>query len=339
MAYTNVIALERAEAKIEAVRGVAETTMTRKLYPIHGGLVVTETKPVEDEPEQTGTYHAHTTPAFGLAVYRINYEETVTYEDIAWWLQMALKGGVAGVTTGSTPAGYTYTFVPDGASDTISTFTLVAGHTGNIYKFSRCAINRLTLRWNQDQAHSWRMTAEIWARDMTPGAAFNGALADRARERVLARGTVVYVDEPAGAIGATPVTGLIRSGSITIDNQLEDKAFSEDETSVSADFARGEQLVTAELVREFKTDDEWAKMRAATTRKIRIQRTGPNIGATPTTDKRARFDIPVAVLMSPSSGYQGQNKVQTFGVMGYVNPTNVVPINAAIVNALASLPL
>jgi Phage tail tube protein len=339
MAYQNVMILEGGQAKVEAVRGTPESALTRWLYPVLGGLVVNYNQEVEDEPESTRTYHGHTSVSLGLPEVRISYEEIVSYEDLPWWFQMALKGGVAGISTGSTPPGYTYTFVPATATDDLSTFTLVAGDPGNLYKFSRCAINSLTVRWDQAQQPSWRMTADIWARDMTAGAAYTGAIPDRNRERVQARGTLVYVDEPGGTIGTTQVTNEIRSGSVTVDNQLEDKAFSENETSVSADFARGEQLITGELVREFKTDTEFAKMRAGTTRRIRVQRTGSTIGATPTTDKRVRIDVPVAVLYAPRPGHVGQNRILTWGFTGYKTVADPVPITAAIVNALVTLPL
>jgi hypothetical protein len=334
---SNVQILEGGQAKIEAVRGTPEATMTRWLYPLQGGLVMVYEQDVEEEPELTRSYHAHTSHALGRYRVRFNYEEIVTYEDLPWWLQMTLKGGVTGVTTASTPPGFTYTFAPSGATDDLKTFTLKAGDPANIYTFSRCAVNRLTLRFDDSQAASWRLSAEIWARDLAAGATFD-ALTDRARERVGAKGTKLFVDAAGGTLGTTQVTGKLRSGSITIDNQLEEKAFSEDLTTAAADFARGEQLVTGEVVVEHKDDVEFALMRSGAQRRIRFERVGTNIGATPTTDKRVRIDVPDARWRPPTFGYTGQNKTATYGFMGYKNATDTVPITAAVVNALTVLP-
>jgi hypothetical protein len=129
---------------------------------------------------------------------------------------------------------------------------------------------------------------------------------------VLARGTKVWMDDFGGSIGTTQILTKIRSGSITINNNLEEKVFSENVVDPHTDFARGPQIITGELVMEHNDDTVFGKMRSRTQQAIQIAQTGPNIGATPTTDYLWQIQIPQATLLAPSMGYAGQNKIITF---------------------------
>lgn len=341
MAIQNTIGLERAQAKIEGTRGSAESTMTRWLYPIQGGLTWTYEREQDNTKEQTRGFHQTESLELGISRSRINFEGIVSYEDVVWWLRMILKGAsgaLAGVSTGSTPAGYTYTFTPTSTADDLDTFTLKAGDGVNNYSFNRCAVNRATFRWNPSGGGeaTWRMALEIFARFESASVSFD-SVNDHARTKVLAAGTKVYSDAIGGTIGTTQVVGKVRSGSITIDNQIEEKIFSENTTTVAADFARGEQIVTAELLLEFKDDTEFGYFRASTDRQIRIEQTGPNIGATPTTDYLWQVDLPVARIVSFVPGYTGMNKTATVGLVGQRSATAPQPITITVVNALASV--
>lgn len=338
MAFTNTMMLQGAQCKIEAVRGTAETAMTRWLYPTQGSLIWTYTQDHDDLVEANRSFHGHS--AFSLGRYQnsFTYEERVSFEDIVWWMNMIMDGAnLTGTTTGSTPPGYTYTMTPQSAVDDLSTFTMKAGEPGNIYKFDRCVVNKATFKWDANPGTSqpsWLMTLEIFARTVTPGSSYD-ALSERSRTIARSLGTVVSIDTTT--IGTTPKTGYVRSGEFTIDNQIELKAFSEDTATMAADFARGEQLFTGSLVMEFKDDTEFALMRAGTQRKIRIKNTGALIGSTPTTNYQMQFDIGAAQWMAPSMGFSGQNMIQTFGWMGYKTAALAVPFTTAIVNTLASV--
>lgn len=340
MAYTNTIMLSGAQVKIEAVRGTPETTMTRWLYPTAGSLQWTYTQDHDDITENNRSFHGHSAFALGRYDNKFTYEERVSFEDVVWWLNCALDGAnLTGSTTGSTPPGYTYTLTPQSAVDDLSTFTMKFNESGNIYKIDRCAVNKATFKWDggigSSQA-SWLMTLEIFGRTLTPAATYD-AVAERARTIVTSRGTALYIDEPGGTIGTTQVLQALRSGEITIDNQIELKAFSEDTVTSAADFARGEQLFTGSLVMEFKNDTEFAKMRAGTARKIRIKNTGALIGSTPTTNYLLQFDIGNAFWMAPSFSFSGQNMIYTLGWMGYKSSTLAVPMNVVAVNASSTI--
>ncbi|MGH2602278.1 MAG: phage tail tube protein [Dehalococcoidia bacterium] len=338
MAFTNVIPLDKAQAKIEAVRGTAEATMTRWLYAIHDGMTWTYTQEHDTTKEQTRLFHATSGQELGIRNSRINFEGNATFEEAVWWLNLALDGANrTGVSTGSTPAGYTYAISPDGAADALDSATIKAGDGSTAYRFSRCMVNRLTMRFNPAQGGDvlWRITAEIFA--IFVGTTTFDAPAETTRTKAKAEGTAVFIDAIGGTIGTTAFNRRIRSGSIVIDNQLQENVFSENVADVDPDVSRGEQLMTAELVIDHTSDDKFADMRANTPFKLRIQKVGAQIGITPTTNYRLRLDFGRAKFMAPTFGRAGVNRIATFGVMGEIDSTVLVPMSAELVNALATI--
>lgn len=128
MAIGNVISLERAQAKIEAVRGTLEATQTRWLYFVQGTMSWSLEIPVDDTKEAMRTYYNTDNPDGGIPICRLSMELVLSYEEIVWWLNMILEGGnLTGAALGGTPIAYGYTFDPTGASDDLKTFSLVAG--------------------------------------------------------------------------------------------------------------------------------------------------------------------------------------------------------------------
>lgn len=335
MAYTNVLVLDRIEAKIEGTRGTAESTMTRPVvYPV-GKASWTYEADEAITPETLRSYHATDADntVVGVSISRLNIEFIATYEEIIWWMNLALKGSnLTGTTTGSTPAGYTHTFTPTAATDNLATATFKCGDGAVAYLFDRGAVNTMTMRWNPAAGGDayWMVSVEIFCR--FKGTTTFDAPSALTRHKIAAKGTKVYVDATGGTIGTTQVTGAIRSGSITINNQIEEKIFSEDTDYASADFGRGEQIITFDIVREYLADTELAFLRAGTVRKIRISKEGDNIGATPTTAYLFKIDLPVARYtprLAPS--WQGQNRILTMAGQALRNSGNTVPITAVSV--------
>jgi hypothetical protein len=336
---TNVQSLQGQEAKIEAERCVAEAVMTRWLYATMGNFRWTYAQEALDIPIQTRSFHAHKDFALGRYHNTFSYEEIMSFEDMPWWLCMILKGGPGqrtGVTTGSTPPGFAYVSVPSSSVDDLDSFTMKFWEPSNIYTIDRVMCNSATFAFDAVNNPAWVMTLDLMGRLLTSGSSYD-AVADRTRHIIRAAGTKVYIDEPGGVIGTTQVLGKLRSGSITIDNQIETKQFSEDALTDACDVGRGEQLVTGELVIEFKDDSEFAKMRSGTARKLRFEAPGEVIGTTPDTTYLWQVDIPVAHWMAPTMDYAGQNKIQTFGFMGYTDATSPQPISIKTVNALATI--
>lgn len=338
--YQNVLVLDRIEGKIESVRGTAEATMTRPIpYPL-GRASWTYESDEELTAETLRSYHAtdadNTT--VGVSRSRLNIEFLADFETLAWWLNLGLKGSnLIGTTTGSIPAGYTYTFTPTAATDDLATATFKCGDGSVVYKFDRGVVNTFTMRWNPAGSGAdgyWMCAAEILCRFQGTSSFDNPAALTR--HKIPAMGTKVYIDPTT--IGTTQALGVIRSGSVTINNNIEEKQYSEDASLMSADFARGEQVITFELVREYTADTEIAFQRAGTTRKIRLEYTGPNIGSTPTTNYLLQIDLPVARYTPRiAPNWQGQNRVLTMSGQALRNSSNTVPITVKVVNASSTI--
>jgi|GEM_PF-1369572 len=339
--FRNVERLERSQAKIEAVRGVAESAASRILY---GRMSRTIDRPPTDEPEFTGTWHGRTKGGFVQGIKRVGYSytERMTFEDMAWWLQMILRGGVTPTSDGAatTPA-YPWIFLPTTATDVLSTCTVEGGDPGNVHRSHMLAVKSATFAFDQSANPYWKMDLDLMARGDDPLGGFT-VLTDRVREPIRSAGTKLYLDEGATALGTTQLLGELRSGSITINNNLEEKVFSEDVDEIHPDFGRGEQIVTAELVMEQKSRVRLDDYLTGVAQKIRIVQEGSVIHpvsvspALPETRKRFEIDIPVGQYQSFTDQMAGQNKTQSLGVMGYTDPANPVPVKATVVNALAT---
>lgn len=337
--YTNVQVLDRIEAGIESIRGTAVTCTRPVPFPV-GKASWTYESDEAITAETLRSYHAtdadNTT--VGISKCRLNIEFIADFETLVWWWNLALKGSnLTGTTTGSTPAGYTYTFTPTAATDDLATATFKVGDGAVAYVLNRGVVNTFTMRWNPAAGGDsyWMVSVEIFCR--FGGTTTFDAPAAVTRHKIPAMGTVVKIDATGGTIGTTAVSGAIRSGSVTINNQIEEKQFSEDSSVMSADFGRSEQLITFEIIRELLADTEIAFLRAGTVRKIRIEYTGISIGTSPTTSYLFRIDLPVARYtprMAPN--YQGQNRILAMSGRALRNSGNTVPITASVVNTASS---
>jgi hypothetical protein len=335
--YTNVMAFQKAQAKIEAVRGTAEVTMTRWLTVLsQGGIAMTYTRDREDAKETLRSFQGDRDTTILNETSGISIEAKLAYEEIPWWFSSALKGGSAtrtGTTTGSTPPGYTYTINPVDTTDDLDTFTLKIGDGATCYIFKRCVINTMSIRANPESEGSWRINMDIMC--VFVGTGTFDAPVDISRTIVESVGSLVYLDT-ASAIGTTTLAGVVRNMSVTVANNIEEKRFLDSGVSASNDFGRGYQVVTGDFTEEFVSDTRFALMRANTNVKLRYEKTGAQIGTTPTTNYRVRLDFPQAKLNSPSWSYMGNNRVVTWPWIAE-KPTGASSIQTATVNALATV--
>lgn len=335
MAYKNVMMLEGAQAGGETTRGTG-VTPTRWLYPTMGGVSVTYNQDSDDYTESTRSYHGKKTHALGRYSVDMTAEERVSFEDLPWWLNYALKGGETSPDTVDT-TGKEYIFTPASSADDLKFMTIRAGHPDNVYLFEGVAVNEFQIRINPESEATWMMSASMLGNKMTASSSF-ASISERARTMIPAKGTKIYMDPLAADLGDTQLSGYVRSVNVTIQNNWERKAFLEDAATFSADMARGEQLVTAEVVMEFKDDTQFALMRGGSNRAVRIECEGAQIGAGPAKYK-ATIDLPNAYYQAPSIGFSGQNKIITFGLVGYTSATTAYPIEISVVNAETSITL
>lgn len=332
---TNEVALLRAQAGLEASPGVA-VAASRVIY---AAVDPTYARPLGNVPDRSGTYHPRRKPNYARPTIGHGLTDVVTFEDLVFWAQMFLKGGVVGVSDAGTPPAYVWTFVPSMSIDDLKSMTLEFNEAGNPYESNQVYVNSATLRFNPDNANepTWMLDLECSGRNWIP-TTYTAALPDRLTEGIPAPGTNVYiVDAVADLAGASPITGRLISGSITFTVNRHQKAFSEDKLAAAlGKTGRGDYLVDAQIVTEFDSDTEFAHYRAAIAKErvIRFESEGSVIHDAIT--KRMQLDVAGFYNAWSRSDREG-NLIATMGVAGFVNSSLAAEARLAVRNSLATL--
>lgn len=327
-------ALEISQAGIETTRGTA-VAATRKLYTLWQPFNFE--RELQWATQQTGTFENRREAAYDRTAISLNGTESLTFDDLPWWLQHILKGGVTATSDGGSPPAYPYAFTPTLAADDLKSSTLELGTPTLPYEIDQMMVNSATFRFAPDDARYWEMDVEVMGRTLTQ-TAMTGSIAERTRELIKAPGTKIYVD--GTTLGSTQVAGRFIGGSITINNNLDYKFFAEDENAAAANkVGRGDRTVDAQFSFEFDSDAEFANYRSATPveRFIRIEREGTQIHGGSAVNKRARFDLN-GYWSSVEPSYRNNNKILTFGLGARYNTSSAYALSAEVVNQLATLP-
>ncbi len=327
-------ALEISQAGIETTRGTS-VAATRKVYILLQPFNFE--RELQWASQQTGTFEERREGSYDRIALTLNGTESLTFEDLPWWLQFIIKGGVTATGDGGSPPAYPYNFTPTLAADDLKSMTLELGTPTLPYEIDQVMANSATFRFAPDDAKYWEMDVELMGRTLTQ-TAMTGSIAERSRELIKAPGTKIYVD--SSTIGSTQVTGRFIGGSITVNNNLDFKSFAEDENAPAANkVGRGSRTVDAQFTFEFDSDTEFANYRAAVPveRFIRIEREGTQIHGGSVVNKRARIDLN-GFWSSVEPGYRNNNKILTFGLGARYNTSSAYSISASVVNALSTLP-
>jgi hypothetical protein len=170
-----------------------------------------------------------------------------------------------------------------------------------------------------------------------PGA-FTTGIADRTRNSIDAPGTQLFIDNPGGTIGTTPVLGRFISFSVTGTNNITPKRFLENMTGYSSKVGRGARQYTGSIRFEFDNRDEYDKWVANTSRLVRIQKVGPVINVSPATNYLARIDLPAAYWDAVTEDERDSNITATFAFKGYLDAAAGYPALFTAKNRLATLP-
>lgn len=331
---------EIAQAGLETVPGTA-VAATRKWYALFAPF--TYERELQWATNTTGTRYSRRVPSYRRPSHGLTATEDLSFEDAPWVFQMLFKGGVTGVTDAGTPPAYTYTFIPTASAFDLKTATVEYGTPGLPYKANQVAMQSATIRMTPDDQASWQADYEMIARKPTQ-AAITAAIPERVRELIKAPGTKVYIDAGGGTIGTTQLLARFIGASITINNNINFKAFSEDEDDYAANkIGIGDFTVDAQVTLEFDTDAEYADYRALATagapfeKLIRLERSGSQIHGASVTNKRIRFDMN-GYWSSLAQDYRETNRIITLGFQPGYNVTNAFLFKAEVVNALATLP-
>jgi hypothetical protein len=183
--------------------------------------------------------------------------------------------GVQGSVTPTTPAGDTlgrlWTFKPAGALDSA---TLEWADGARTWVGPGFKGNSLTITGAANEAND--LSIDLFGNDVVAGS-LTGALSERVPTFFEGWQTRMYIDPFTGTPGTTPIPGVLRNWTVTINNNLA-RVYTADLTLAANRITSGELDMTAQLTfdayqsRSLTEFNNWA---AGTQRMVRLEFMGP----------------------------------------------------------------
>ena len=287
------------------------------------------------EVRNSGSWSTSHRTYLGAEVVRVNYSAPVSYDRLpVQGVQFLASTPITG--TGNPAATWAYTTISDTADDLASYSMEVGGKDS-------------TNAWPQEykiaglRGESWDIAirhGEVWTQKvalvgmLTTIGAKTSALSLPSSGLVDVRGveTKVYIDTTT--IGSTQVVGSVISGDIHIGRGHMPR-HTLDGLATPYRIARsGPNDVTAELVIEYNATTEYTAWAANTGRKVRIQATGPALGAS---TYIARFDL-YGPWKTQKIDQDGNVIVQRLSLRGKYDSTAASEVTGSFTNAISALP-
>lgn len=324
------------QAGIESVRGTP-VPATRIVY---ADITPDIQRALNHGINRSGTFTSRRRPHYSRTRPNFAAVDEATFEDLAWWMELAIKGGVTGAGDAGSPEAFTYEYIPSLSTDDLDSITLEWNEAGNPIESSQLMIDSWTLRGDPDNDNesAWMFDAQLMGRDVTTGITYTPAIPQRDTEVILARGTKFYVDGTAANVGMTQVTGKLINWSISGNNNLHFKAFAEDERYFAANkVGRGERTYDTQLTFEFEDPDEFDNFLSSDPvfRAIRLERDGSIIHDA--VRNRLRTDI-FGYWSTFQRGNRETNLTATMTLQHFLDADATTDFRAEVVNDLSVLP-
>jgi hypothetical protein len=274
------------QAGLESTRGT-QVAATRKVYCT--ALIEEDVNTIFPVNEDRGSLTTNFRSQPGLIKAALNPEGVVTFEDLAWWCQLALKAPVTGSVRNTTV--YDYLFVPTQAADDLKSATWEAGDDTQAWKAGFVMVDELEISGalGEQLRFRARLVADDWAT-----ATFTGAIGDRVTEDALVHLAKLSVGA-AGAVPSSYMSGRFIGFSFKIANQLAPKWFADGAGAKYTGMGRDTRKFTLGLTFEGNaaTITERANYDNKTARVARLTVSGSNIaGSSPTTAKTIDLVMP-----------------------------------------------
>lgn len=299
-----LVALSKFQAGLEATRGTA--VAATRIQPLNGWMVenVDRAKIHEQRNSLVDIYRS-------LQVKR-NVElrgltTSPTFEDLPWFLQSMVKGGVAGVLSAATV--YTYTFVPTATADDLKTVTWEVGNDTQAFQVPFSVGNSLKLDFGPDRPAA--MTCDYLGQKANKQA-FTAALSDRVTEDI--NGAQMSATIDSTTIGTTAVPQVL-SASLTLNNNWT-QLFRLDGNIYPGDAYRAPRSAQLDVTVQFSSTTEYdAFITAPVERKVRLTVLGSVIaGSTGSVQKSLAIDWYGFWDAAPIANQNGLHVVQLTGV-------------------------
>lgn len=324
------VALRKTQAALEVTRGL-DLAATRKVY----SLGMPTYNPNFQVPEEDrGTFIRQYRSTLGTATAAFPQSGGATYEDLPWWCQLWLKGGVTGVLSAATV--YTYTFVPSPSTDDLKSATFEWGDETQEWDLNFGMVDTFDITGALDSF--WHFDAGVICSTMNPGT-FTGALSDRTVEDINTYLTKMSIGA-AGAVPSSYMTGRFIGFKLSGKNNLNRKWFADGTAPVIGGIGRGKREYSLEATFEGNaaTVTERAVFAAGTNRVARITATGSIIaGSTGSVTRSADIIMP-GKWSAFVVGNRETNTIFTGTMMAEYDTTLAYDVSVAIANGLVTLP-
>jgi hypothetical protein len=195
MSITGTKPFFKLQAGIESVLGTA--VPATRIAPIVSGSLVEHGERVFIQEERQSLIKNYRSVSTKRFVEMSGIELAPTFEDLAWWFQFFLKGGVTGSGAG---ADKTYTFLPTADADDLKSATFEPGDLTQAFQVAGCVGTRLELTFARNAPSSG--SCDFVGFEATPQA-FTGALTQRETEDINGALTAVYIDDFGGTFGSS----------------------------------------------------------------------------------------------------------------------------------------
>lgn len=282
------VALRKTYAGLEVTRGTG-VAVTRKVYG-SGDMQKAEGL-IRPSQEDRGVFIKNYRSQLGLIEGTFPFKASVTYEDLPWWAELFLKGGVVGIVRGVTA--YDYTFVPTPSTDDIKSATFEWGDDTQQFQLPFGMVDTLDI--TGALGSFWEADLGIIGSDLVPQA-FSATPADRTIEDIRMTDTKLAI----GVAGASPagyMTGRFIAFKFQGKNHLSRKYFADGAAQTMGNVGRAEREYQLEVTMEGNaaTVTERATWTSKTQRVARVTATGTAIaGSTGPISKAADLVIPGA---------------------------------------------
>lgn len=324
------VALRKLQAGIETTRGTA-VAATRKVYATAN---MTKDVALMAPMEDRGTFVRNYRSVQGVTEAAMTAEAGASYEDLAWWFQLMLKGGVTGVVRGITA--YDYTFVPSGTTDDLKSATFEWGDETQAFQMPYGMVDSWSIEGTTGDF--WKLNATLIGSDMAP-ITFTAALGDRIVEDVNMYLTKLAIGVP-GAVPSSYMTGRFISFKLSGNNGLARKYFADGAAPTIGGMGRAKRELTLELTFEGNaaTITERGVWVTGTSRVARITALGSVIAGSTGSIQRTVDIVFPGRWQGFAVGDRDTNTIFTAVMRNEYDATLAYDISAVVTNAVAALP-
>lgn len=134
-------------------------------YKMYGDFQVTESQPVSETAEYSGSYFQDVEPTFGPWTFGGTYNQNLCYEDFQILPRYLVKGGVVPVSDAETVPGYDTTYSPSGNTDDLDVASVEHQVPGLPELAEMVLFNDATISIDVDDADAvWKFAGNLWLR-------------------------------------------------------------------------------------------------------------------------------------------------------------------------------